>query len=269
MTEKEKKSLRFVVMNYRPGVFDTRKAIRKFKEIHRQVKYLRIRQAIIWTSAAAAVAVGIFACITLIRPEYVELASADEILTQTLPDSTIVMLSPRSSVKFDSRRFGSRHRKTEMTGKVYFCVARNENIPFEIYPPDGYVRVLGTEFQIDASAAGSVSVLVDKGKVLFSSNEDTGGIILTSGMGAVLDSGSEAPLSTDHPDMNENTWARGTFIFNDEPLDSVLEELSGYYGKKLHFTGKNRRITGIFNAGDLEETVRIIETALDVEITIE
>ncbi|MBQ9357846.1 MAG: DUF4974 domain-containing protein [Prevotella sp.] len=69
------------------------------------------------------------------------------------------------------------------------------------------------------------------------------------------------------PSHNENKPSG--FHFNDTPLPQVLEELGQYYNVHLEASDTSRHLTGDFAAGNLNETLLMIEEVLDVKITLD
>ena len=60
------------------------------------------------------------------------------------------------------------------------------------------------------------------------------------------------------------------FVFEEAPVDQVLQELSGYYHCTLTAPPTEKRLTATFSSEDgLAVIVPLIEAALDVKITVE
>lgn len=154
-----------------------------------------------------------------------------------------------------------------MEGKVYFDVARDESRPFEVDADGAFVRVLGTEFMVDASDSPDVAkVYVAEGKVLLAKDSDAEGVILTDGMGAVLGDGDDVPVVEEKADVNSIAWQRGSFIFDQTPLKNVLDCLSKYYHVSFVATDLSKELSGEFYTDDLDLIIELIESALDVTI---
>lgn len=165
-----------------------------------------------------------------------------------LPDGSEVALAPGSRLTYKEKT----PRKTELEGKAFFEVARNEDIPFEISADGAYVKVLGTKFMVNA-AGKTNEVYITEGKVLFARSSSSESVILTKDMQAVLSATDAVPVIQESADINSIAWQRGTFIFDNTPLKEVLECLSKHH--KVSFVAK-----------DLDLIIRLIESALDVNI---
>ena len=90
------------------------------------------------------------------------------------------------------------------------------------------------------------------------------GLILTAGQSASLR--DAAPVLEEAQVPNPSAWATGEFRYEATPLETVLGELSAYYGVVLTTDAPGKRLTGTFSTDDLDEILMLIETALSVTI---
>ena len=219
---------------------------------------------------AAAAAVGIFLYLPWLT-SWTDYAAYDIAQTFTLPDSSSVTLAPGSTLRLQKHKD---KRLVQMTGKVYFNVRHDDRAPFRVDAGSGFVKVLGTRFQVDSRDPISVSVV--SGKVLFSairSGEEA--LILTKGQSAVLDPAASKPVEITPKHPNPAAWATGEFIYDNTPLPEVLSELSEYYDVTLvafdagHSSGESRSLSGEFSTSSLPEILNLINSALGTDIQIE
>lgn len=268
MSEYGDKHLDFVLKHYQEGKFDTKKAIGRFNEAH-GIRPKPRRNIFVMVSgfaaAAAAVLLGVFIFHNVSDSRWTEYATLAHAETFTLPDGSEVTLAPNSTLRYREEE----ERMVKMRGKVFFDVARDESRPFEVRTDGAFVRVLGTEFQInDGSNDGTetTAVYVSEGKVLFARNDRTEGIVLTKDMGATLEKDGDMPVTDKKQDINSIAWQRGSFIFEDTTLKEVLDCLSAHYGVSFAATDLDRRLSGEFHNDDLDLIISLIESALDVTI---
>lgn len=221
-------------------------------------------------SVAAAALVGIF-LYTSWRTSWTSYTAYDIAQTFTLPDSSSVTLAPGATLRLQRHKD---NRLVQMTGKVYFNVRHDDRAPFRVDAGSGFVKVLGTRFQVDSRDPISVSVV--SGKVLFSairSGEEA--LILTKGQSAVLDPAASKPVEITPKHPNPAAWATGEFIYDNTPLPEVLSELSEYYDVTLvafdagHSSGESRSLSGEFSTSSLPEILNLINSALGSDIQIE
>lgn len=273
MKTNEDRMIDFVAKSYEENRFDPKKALarsqngslrRSLSLSKRTVMLKRI------AGVAAAAAVGIFLYLSWLT-SWTGYAAYDIAQTFTLPDSSSVTLAPGSTLSLQKHKD---KRLVQMTGKVYFNVRHDDRAPFRVDAGSGFVKVLGTRFQVDARDPISVSVV--SGKVLFSairSGEEA--LILTKGQSAVLDPAASKPVEITPKHPNPAAWATGEFIYDNTPLPEVLSELSEYYDVTLvafdagHSSGESRRLSGEFSTSSLQEILNLINSALGTDIQIE
>ena len=273
MKTNEDRMIDFVAKSYEENRFDPKKALarsqngslrRSLSLSKRTVMLKRI------AGVAAVAAVGIFLYLSWLT-SWTAYAAYDIAQTFTLPDSSSVTLAPGSTLRLQKHKD---KRLVQMTGKVYFNVRHDDRAPFRVDAGSGFVKVLGTRFQVDSRDPISVSVV--SGKVLFSairSGEEA--MILTKGQSAVLDPAASKPVEITPKHPNPAAWATGEFIYDNTPLPEVLSELSEYYDVTLvafdagHSSGESRRLSGEFSTSSLQEILNLINSALGTDIQIE
>ena len=273
MKTNEDRMIDFVAKSYEENRFDPKKALarsqngslrRSLSLSKRTVMLKRI------AGVAAAAAVGIFLYLSWLT-SWTDYAAYDIAQTFTLPDSSSVTLAPGSTLRLQKHKD---KRLVQMTGKVYFNVRHDDRAPFRVDAGSGFVKILGTRFQVDSRDPISVSVV--SGKVLFSairSGEEA--LILTKGQSAVLDPAASKPVEITPKHPNPAAWATGEFIYDNTPLPEVLSELSEYYDVTLvafdagHSSGESRSLSGEFSTSSLQEILNLINSALGTDIQIE
>ena len=273
MKTNEDRMIDFVAKSYEENRFDPKKALaRSQNDSLRRSLSLSKRTVMLKRIAgvAAAAAVGIFLYLSWLT-SWTDYAAYDIAQTFTLPDSSSVTLAPGSTLRLQKHKD---KRLVQMTGKVYFNVRHDDRAPFRVDAGSGFVKVLGTRFQVDSRDPISVSVV--SGKVLFSairSGEEA--LILTKGQSAVLDPAASKPVEITPKHPNPAAWATGEFIYDNTPLPEVLSELSEYYDVTLvafdagHSSGESRSLSGEFSTSSLPEILNLINSALGTDIQIE
>lgn len=273
MKTNEDRMIDFVAKSYEENRFDPKKALARSqngslrRSLSLSKRTVMLKRII---GIAAAVIVGIF-LYTSWRTSWTDYMAYDIPQTFTLPDSSSVTLAPGATLRLQRHKD---NRLVQMTGKVYFNVRHDDRAPFRVDAGSGFVKVLGTRFQVDSRDPISVSVV--SGKVLFSairSGEEA--LILTKGQSAVLDPAASKPVEITPKHPNPAAWATGEFIYDNTPLPEVLSELSEYYDVTLvafdagHSSGESRRLSGEFSTSSLQEILNLINSALGTDIQIE
>ena len=273
MKTNEDRMIDFVAKSYEENRFDPKKALARSqngslrRSLSLSKRTVMLKRII---GIAAAVIVGIF-LYTSWRTSWTDYMAYDIPQTFTLPDSSSVTLAPGATLRLQRHKD---NRLVQMTGKVYFNVRHDDRAPFRVDAGSGFVKVLGTRFQVDSRDPISVSVV--SGKVLFSairSGEEA--LILTKGQSAVLDPAASKPVEITPKHPNPAAWATGEFIYDNTSLPEVLSELSEYYDVTLvafdagHSSGESRRLSGEFSTSSLQEILNLINSALGTDIQIE
>ena len=193
------------------------------------------------------------------RNGWTEYHSYDVAQAFTLADGTHVTLAPGATLRYRPRLDP---RQVSMTGRVLYEVSRDEAHPFVVSAPSATVTVLGTVFQVLADEADT-HVDVTEGRVRFCGTAGEG-LVLTAGEGASLQEGIPVREVVALP--NPSAWATGIFRYESTPLETVLEELSAFYGIPLSTEARGRRLTGSFSTESLDEILYLVQSALDVKI---
>ncbi|MCB9316142.1 MAG: FecR domain-containing protein [Lewinellaceae bacterium] len=205
---------------------------RIFKETQAPTRTVLIRN---WVLRAAAAVAVIFVSVWGFQqlapasaPMLVEHV-ADQAKRQiTLPDGTLVWLRQHAKIEFPAV-FADAQRLVKLDGEAYFEVAHREHQPFQIeLPGKGKVEVLGTRFNVRTNNAAT-SILVRQGKVRYTPDHKTKGVLLVGGDKAVYQAElAEIRLSKVHT-FNELAWQTGGLEFIRTPLNDVISDLESFY----------------------------------------
>lgn len=154
----------------------------------------------------------------------------------TLSDGTKVWLNADSKLKFPGNFKGDR-RYVELTGEAYFQVSRDENRPFVVHANEVDVTVLGTEFCITGYTGKATLTTLVRGSVEVA---DRGGwkAILKPGQQSVT-LGMESSVR-EVETLYYTAWKDGYFIFENTPLEEIMEKLSLWYN--CHFFFENQHV---------------------------
>lgn len=257
--------LDFVLRHYRENALNTEKALRSVRK--------RARVPLFDWRVAAGVAAAMVLVAGLAfwgrTSSVTTLAAYSQAREIQLPDGSIVSLAPGSEISFNQKRLsGDGKRKVRLEGKAFFEVEHVETRPFEVNSGHGFVRVLGTRFQVDNSKH---EIYVLSGKVFFARSSSDEGVILTDGMSASLVDGEELPVIYEAATSNSIAWKRGTLIYDGQPLSLVISEIEEYYGKKIEINvnGKDisdARIIGSFDVNSPKDVLSALSEAYGISL---
>lgn len=150
--------------------------------------------------------------------------------TLAFEDGTRIWVNAGSRVIYPNK-FKEKRREIFVDGEVYMEVARDEERPFVVKTNTMDIRVLGTAFNVTAYkkdaqssivlASGSVSVKTDTEEVKLIPNE-------------MLSHSKHNGIHVEKVVVSDYTsWKDGIYIYHSEPLSSILNRISRYYGKEI------------------------------------
>jgi transmembrane sensor len=194
-----------------------------------------------------------------------------------LADGTRVWLNASSSIRYPAV-FSAQERRVDVTGEVYFEVAKDPHKPFKVSfsskaagNRQGVVEVLGTHFNINAyddEVAVRTTLLEGKIKTSIHNGESS---ILKPGEQAVI--AAISPLTIDHsPNVDQvMAWKNGYFQFDRVDIKTVMRQISRWYDVEIVYDGPvtNDRFGGsIPRDATLSQVLNALEQSL-VHFTIQ
>lgn len=185
----------------------------------------------------------------------------------TLSDGSRIWLNAESSIRFPVA-FTATQRKVEITGEVYFEVARDSARPFIVKSPDSEVEVLGTHFNLNAyDDEGVTRTTLLQGKIkVTAQNNLASQQTLAPGQQSIQE--KEKIRVVNNADTEAATaWINGRFQFKSADLRSILRQIGRWYDVEveyvgnvnLHFTGqltRNEEVTKVFEKLELTGEVK-------------
>ena len=187
-----------------------------------------------------------------------------------LPDNSIVWLNAESKLRFPST-FSGKERKVFASGELYFQVAKDSLSPFRVEIEGLYeVEVLGTEFNVRASNLPSATTLVN-GRVLI---RDKGAkVVLKAGEQAVKGKNGEGMVVRAVDVAPYIAWKQGYFLFENERLEDILNELARWYNVNVFFENSSVRekrfSVDMPRHESFKEVLHLIEQTRSIRIEIE
>lgn len=151
-----------------------------------------------------------------------------------LHDGSRIWLNAESSIRFPTTFVHD--RKVEITGEVYFEVAKNAKLPFRVKLNNNTeIEVLGTHFNINTYLnEGAISTTLLEGSIRIN-----GG-----GKQKVLEPGQQARIRTadiavtDNVDIEEViAWKTGLFFFKKANLQTVMRQVERWYDVEVVYEG--------------------------------
>ena len=188
-----------------------------------------------------------------------------------LADGSHVWLNASSSLRYPTNFTGG-ERRVELTGEAYFEIAHNSRVPFIVKTASQEVEVLGTHFNINAYEDEPVTkTTLLEGSVRIRS-------LLAPDVTKTLEPEQQAVhnvngLTIRHVDTEESVaWKNGYFLFDDEPLSSVMRKLSRWYDVEFVCTDSNQ-VKQVFAGSitrytNVSKVLALLEKAGNIHFTI-
>lgn len=207
----------------------------------------------------------------------------------------VVALKDGSKISLDAdtvvrvRYAGDKRRLWLERGRAKFDVAKDALRPFSVAAADKMVVATGTAFSVELINAqvrvvlyqGHVAVLKrdaqgsgPKGETPIEVGDVAAERLLTPGRELIMPDRAPARLiipvtsqglETSEPSLS---WEGGLLVFNDEPLDIVVQRMNRYAAKPLSVGDAEAgrlRISGVFRAGDTESLVQGLAMGFGVQ----
>jgi transmembrane sensor len=214
-------------------------------------------------AAALALWIGFDDLSILLRAD--RATGVGETASVLLEDGSQVHLDARSAIAM-SYDAGER-RVVLLRGEALFEVAKDPARPFVVEAAEGTVTARGTAFDVALTREGARVTVTEH-----SVDVRSGGGDVTVAEGSETsygrDRAAEAPRRVDVEAAT--AWRRGKLIVEDAPLSDALDALARHrrgYIVCLRRADCQRRVTGVFGAGDPLRALREIEASLGLTAT--
>lgn len=193
-----------------------------------------------------------------------------------LPDGSKVWLNAESSLKYPVN-FNTAKRRVELTGEAYFEVAKQgttgQRTPFIVVTAQQEVEVLGTHFNINSYSDEPVTkTTLLEGSVNVLQRSTRNSRMLKPGEQSRVSVSQSAPSLTIPNIEREMAWKNGLFIFKDEPIETIVKDLSRWYDVDISFEGKpaNLSYVGMVSRSkNISTVLKILESAGGLHFKIE
>ena len=259
----------FVASRYSvPGGLSNEEAFGKLMGLieHNEIsspEVTRNRYRILHYSAAASLALIIALFFTFREFQQSKIiAGAGEQQVFELPDGSGVYLNAMSEIRYSEKDF-QKNRLLRLNGEAYFEV--KEGSLFTVASKQGKIKVLGTSFNVHSrDDYFKVSCITGRILVETASEKDT------ISRGESISWINSEYYKTLEPDIRKTlSWRDGEFYYESTELRFVLDEIERQFDVSIKASGiENRRFTGSFYRGNLEEALQIVCIPMDLDFEI-
>lgn len=192
--------------------------------------------------------------------------------TLTMTDGTEARLNAGSRIEYPAV-FDGKERRVKTAGEVYFKVAHDAAHPFMVETEGQEVKVLGTEFNINAYPSGKVVTTLMRGSISLRPMGSKGGeLTLRPGEQAEYD--RRMGTATIHAANTKvvSSWTHGKFVFENQTLEQIMEQLSRWYDFRYRFGNRQVASTVFMGSvpryGNFQEVLRILEMSGGIKFRV-
>ena len=158
-----------------------------------------------------------------------------------LPDGSTVWLNAGSKLSYSSD-FNNETRKLHLEGEAYFEVAKNPNIPFEVFTNNLVITALGTSFNVNAFGNKQIEkIALNTGKVkiecLDTIKYRCTPSYLKPGDLALFSNHTRRISISEFNVSDPFGWKDGRIVFHHASFDEVIDVLSRWYNVEFEITG--------------------------------
>jgi transmembrane sensor len=189
-----------------------------------------------------------------------------------LPDGTRIILAPGTELRVDPA-YRQSERRVDLEGEAWFEVRHDASRPFRVHAGGTMVEDLGTEFVVRAiRGANLVRVVVVSGSASLrrAGAPADEGVTLRARDVATLGAGETRPFVERGVEVGPLVaWHEGRLDFEDARLDSVVAELSRWYGVTIRLVDNDlgaRPFTGPLRLDDLDDALEVLTLSLDLRV---
>ncbi len=187
-----------------------------------------------------------------------------------LEDGTKVWLNAESSIHFPIV-FGKKERLVEITGEVYFEVAKNPDRPFTVSVKGMQVQVLGTHFNINSyNDEESIKTTLLEGAVKVFKDGDIK--LLSPGQQANLYNTGEMSLLKSVNTGEIIAWKNDQFSFDNTDVKNLARQLTRWYDVEMEMPQNINPVTftgTISKKSNLSDVLTMLELTGEVAFSIE
>lgn len=231
--------------------------------------FLRPRSWRRWSSGVAAT-LALAALVVMLRPTVDVWLSdyqthAGEQTSLSLADGSTVHLNTRSalSVRLSAQRRGLSLKK----GEALFEVAHDPSRPFEVEVNGRVVRAIGTTFNIDHHDHRTAISVLEGAVRLLRKNE---ALDIPAGYRVTYETdGQPSALEPFNP-PRITAWHRHELIFDDMPLDRIIDQLNRYRSGPIVILDSRlraQRLSGSIALTDPDRSLAMLQHVLPFRVT--
>lgn len=181
------------------------------------------------------------------------------VITDTLPDGSVVILNKNASVTF-AKDFNKTKRDITLKGEAFFKVSPNKQKPFIIKTGDIFIRVVGTSFNVKNSK-WQTEVIVETGIVNVKHKNEQLNVLPQQKI--IVRNDSKALHIEQNEDSLYNYYRTNEFVCNNTPLYRLTDAMSTAFNTKITIADSQiaqQRFSTTFKNMNIDDMLGVICT---------
>ncbi|MHA4809416.1 FecR family protein [Flavitalea flava] len=231
-----------------------------------------------WSAAAAALTALVIPAYLLIKPGkkdtlLIVRTGYQEMKRIILPDSTVILLNPNSSLQYSSNFPDAASREVSLEGNAFFKVRKDPGVKkFVVHAHDLSITVLGTEFNVNARTPAT-EIELTSGKIKLALDDKKGEeAYMVPGDKIKLDPVKRDFIKTSTDTELYSAWTQGKWNFRKTRLEEITALIHEYYGVDVVFKNdksKRLRINAEIQVSSLQKLIPVLAETLKLKMTLQ
>lgn len=199
------------------------------------------------------------------RASEVMLTAGGQVLTDTLPDGSVVTLNKNATLRY-AGDFNGTTREVTLLGEAFFDVAPNKQKPFKIDANGVAIQVVGTSFNVKTSRE-QTEVIVETGVVRVHIPEKK--VEVRPKQKALVTQGNRKLAVSPQESELYNYYRTREFVCKYTPLHQLVDALNDAYGSPRIIADARIRdipITTTFRGNSLDDILKVITQTFNLSI---
>jgi len=188
----------------------------------------------------------------------------------TLPDSTVVWLNSKSSIKYRGDYISE--RTIILDGEAYFNVRTNKSRPFTVNTDDLIIKALGTKFNVASyNDEKNLEVVLEEGELLINDRKLNISVQMVPDELVTYNKEKDNITSENVQTRAYVSWTEGKLVFRNDPIDVIARRLGRWYNIDVDIEGDNfdkLRLRATFVDENLEEVLYFLKLSLPIDYKI-
>jgi transmembrane sensor len=246
------------------GKVNSEKAYYKFQN---SIEKPERRKILLWVYSSAAAILLLISLFTLqsLKFDNRRFLSDNIIVSDTLPDGSIVSMNKQSSLKYYAKKI-KRKRYAILEGEAFFNVKHENGIPFYVLADGVEICVTGTSFNVKTDI-NDIYISLVEGKLTVNFNDTSKAIFLKSGESVSINRKSKTIEGRQSIDLNDITWKTNELVFKNTSLAEVIKRLEKTYDISFQYDQNligSMKFDGRLNTDDLNTILSTLEVTFNI-----